>query len=43
MIRSFYFCQIRTRDPSAKGDRYMLITYDESTKSVKVGYTASII
>ncbi|XP_066924176.1 integrator complex subunit 6-like [Clytia hemisphaerica] len=33
------FIKIRARDPvNAKGDRYMLVTYDENSKSVKAGW-----
>lgn len=34
----FLSSQIRARDANVcRGDRYMLVTYDELTKSVKVG------
>lgn len=32
----FFFWQLRARDPASRGDRYMLVTFDEPPYGVKV-------
>lgn len=36
VVLVFFFWQLRARDPASRGDRYMLVTFDEPPYGVKV-------